>query len=158
MAGTAIFILAFGILYRFRSAEHGGLVGLVAGEVRNSSKLYLLLIMQTLLGIGGGLFPYPTQALVQSAVQHERLAVITSLYLASYSIGSALGNTIAAGIWLNNVPREITKMFAEFGVSNATLEAEAYASPLTFIAAYPPGTPERRGEFNGRGARSGLMA
>jgi len=79
VAGTALFILAFGLLYRYRSSEHGGIVGLIAAE--------------TILGIAGGLFPYPTQALVQSAVQHERLAVITSLYLACYSIGSALGNT-----------------------------------------------------------------
>lgn len=32
-AGTGIFILAFGILYKYRSTEHGGLTGLVAGEV-----------------------------------------------------------------------------------------------------------------------------
>ena len=79
VAGTALFIVAFGLLYRYRSSEHGGIVGLIAAE--------------TILGIAGGLFPYPTQALVQAAVQHERLAVITSLYLACYSIGSAIGNT-----------------------------------------------------------------
>ncbi|KAK1921029.1 putative Siderochrome-iron uptake transporter [Papiliotrema laurentii] len=129
VGGTAIFVLAFGILYRYRSATHGGLTGFVAGEV--------------LLGIGGGMFPYPTQALVQSAVQHERLAVITSLYLASYSIGSALGNTIAAGIWINHLPGQISKQFDAFGIDNATLATEAFASPLTFIVEYPTGTPAR---------------
>jgi SIT family siderophore-iron:H+ symporter-like MFS transporter len=92
------------------------------------------------------MFPYPTQALVQSAVQHERLAVITSLYLASYSIGSALGNTIAAGIWINHLPGQISKQFDAFGIDNATLATEAFASPLTFIVEYPTGTPAREGE------------
>lgn len=132
VAGTAIFVLAFGILIRYRSSEHGGLTGLIAGEV--------------LLGIGGGMFPYPTQMLVQSAVQHERLAVITSLYLATYSIGSALGNTIAAGIWINVLPGEITNTFASNGVVNATAETLAFADPFSFILEYPVGTPERTGE------------
>ena len=63
------FVLAFGLLIRFRGGNGtSDFAGLVAGEV--------------ILGIAGGLFPYPTQVLVQSAVQHERTAVITSLYLA----------------------------------------------------------------------------
>jgi len=134
VAGTAIFVIAFGLLLRYRSSEHGGLTGLIAGE--------------TLLGIGGGMFPYPTQMLVQSAVQHERLAIITSLYLATYSIGSALGNTIAAGIWINVLPGEITNTFASNGVVNATAEALAFADPFSFVAAYPVGTPERTGEYD----------
>lgn len=94
----------------------------------------------------GGLFPYPTQVMIQSAVQHERTAVVTSLYLASYSVGSALGNTIAAAIWTNTMPSHLYNDFLRAGLSAAdssTLQALAYASPLEFIVEYPPGTPER---------------
>ena len=44
------------------------------------------------------------------------------------------------------MPGEISKQFAAFGVSSAELEALAYASPLTFIETYTPGTTERRGK------------
>ncbi|WVR08388.1 hypothetical protein IAU60_005443 [Kwoniella sp. DSM 27419] len=117
VAGTLLFVLAFGLLIRYRGGySTSDLAGLIGAEV--------------ILGIAGGLFPYPAQVMIQSAVQHERTAIVTSLYLASYSIGSALGNTFAALVW--------------YGVADgATLAANVFASPLTFIAAYPPGTPAR---------------
>ncbi|ORX38194.1 siderochrome-iron uptake transporter [Kockovaella imperatae] len=129
VAGTSLFVLAFGLLIRFRGGKTSDYAGLVAGEV--------------ILGLAGGLFPYPTQVLVQSAVQHERTAVITSLYLACYSIGSALGNTIAAGILTNTLPGKIQDEFVLHGINNATLAAEAYADPYGFSATWPMGTPQR---------------
>jgi SIT family siderophore-iron:H+ symporter-like MFS transporter len=46
------------------------------------------------LGIAGGLFPYPVQALVQAASKHEHVAMITALYLTTYQIGSAIGSKL----------------------------------------------------------------
>ncbi|OXB39350.1 hypothetical protein LQV05_000779 [Cryptococcus neoformans] len=133
VAGTLLFVLAFGLLIRYRGGYSvSDFAGLVAAEV--------------VLGIAGGLFPYPTQVMIQSAVQHERTAVVTSLYLASYSVGSALGNTIAAAIWTNTMPSHLYNDLLRAGLSTAdasTLQALAYASPLQFIAEYAPGTPER---------------
>ncbi len=85
------------------------------------------------------------------------LAIITSLYLASYSIGSALGATLSGGeyryhlcpisgltfrsmaaIWTNVLPGQLIS-----NLGNATLAGEVYASPLTVALEYPMGTPER---------------
>lgn len=96
----------------------------------------------------GGLFPYPVQALIQASVQHERTATVTALYLASYSIGSALGNTIAGGIWINTLPGHLLDRLTEAGIANAQEIADSvYADPVTFVDVSPEGQmgrPERQ--------------
>ncbi|TRM61350.1 major facilitator superfamily domain-containing protein [Schizophyllum amplum] len=121
--GVCLFMVAFGLLIRFRGGEssHAAVVG-----------------AQVVLGVGGGLFSYPTQASVQAATKHEHLAVITGLYLAMYNIGSALGGSISGGIWTNVLPGELSSR-----LGNATLAAEVYASPLTTAILYEMGSPER---------------
>lgn len=130
--GGCFITFAFGLLIRYRGGTSiADFAGLVGAEV--------------LLGIGGGLLPYPTQALVQSAVKHERTAIITSIFLASYSVGSALGNTIAAAIWTNTLPAKMLGNLNAIQHHNATaLAAYAYADPFTFIVEFPIGTPERQ--------------
>jgi len=98
------------------------------------------------------MFPYPAQALIQATTKHQSkwerhhivattfadklilssdVAVITSLYLASYSVGSALGNTISGAIWTQVLPG---KLLAELG--NATLVAEGeFSSDFPIINA-----------------------
>lgn len=60
MAGTALFMVAFGLLIHYRGGiggtSHNGIIG-----------------AQILLGIAGGLFPYPAQASIQAATKHERM-------------------------------------------------------------------------------------
>lgn len=92
------------------------------------------------------MFPYPVQALIQAAVQHERTATVTALYLASYSIGSALGNTIAGGIWVNTMPDHLLNRLTAAGVPDAAeLASSVYADPETFISSPEGaiGTPAR---------------
>lgn len=59
VAGTCLFMVAFGLLIHYRggsgSASHSGVIG-----------------AQILLGIAGGMFPYPAQASIQAATKHER--------------------------------------------------------------------------------------
>ncbi|WVQ85771.1 hypothetical protein IAT38_007938 [Cryptococcus sp. DSM 104549] len=131
VAGTLLFVLAFGLLIRYRGGySTADFAGLVAAEV--------------ILGIAGGLFPYPAQVMIQSAVKHERTAVVTSLYLASYSVGSALGNTIAAAIWTNTMPDHLLNALTAAGVEDAaTLASTAYLSPLDIVDGYAPHTPVR---------------
>jgi SIT family siderophore-iron:H+ symporter-like MFS transporter len=100
------------------------------------------------------MFPYPAQASIQVASKHERefpcyptlgialtildLAVITGLYLATYNIGSALGNTISGAIWNQVLPGELIHR-----LGNETLATYVYAKPLVFAAETPVGTPDR---------------
>lgn len=128
VTGTVLFLVAFGMLIRYRGSpsgsSHSGIIG-----------------AQLLLGIAGGLFPYPGQASIQAATQHEHLAVITALYLSCYSIGSALGNSVSGAIWTQVLPQRLDTNLARF--ENATLATAVFGDPFTFTAAYPVGTAER---------------
>ncbi|KAJ5096897.1 hypothetical protein N7456_007618 [Penicillium angulare] len=125
VTGTCLFMVAFGILIYFRGgtggSSHSGVIG---GQI--------------LLGIAGGMFSYPAQASIQAVSKHEYLAVVTGIYLASYNIGSALGNTISGAIWTQVLPSELTKR-----LGNETLAAQVYAEPLAFAAVTPVGTADR---------------
>ncbi|KAK2734663.1 Siderophore transporter [Myotisia sp. PD_48] len=125
VAGTLLFLVAFGLLIQFRGGKggssHSGIVG-----------------AQVLLGIAGGMFPYPAQASIQATTKHEHVAVITGLYLASYHIGSALGNSISGALWNQVLPNTLANH-----LGNQTLAAQIYGDPFTFAAANPVGTPNR---------------
>ncbi|EDN05031.1 conserved hypothetical protein [Histoplasma mississippiense (nom. inval.)] len=127
ICGTLLFMVAFGILIHFRGgsggASHSGVIG-----------------AQVLLGIAGGLFPYPAQASIQAATKHEHVAVITGLYLASYNIGSALGNAISGAIWNQVLPGAIQDR-----VGDAIDAGTIYGNPFGFATAHPVGTPVRDG-------------
>ena len=128
MVGVVLFLVAFGLLIRYRgsptSSGHSGIIG-----------------SQVLLGLAGGLFAYPTQASIQVATQHEHLAVVTGIFLACYNVGSALGASVSGAIWTQVLPTKLENNLAGFG--NATLATAVYADPFTFILSYPVGTPER---------------
>ncbi|PHH66024.1 hypothetical protein CDD81_549 [Ophiocordyceps australis] len=129
VAGTALYMVAFGLLIHFRGANMGspGRSGIIGAQV--------------LLGIAGGLFPYATQAILQVGLLHEHMAVMTGIFLATYNIGSALGNTVSGAIWTQLLPSRLEQRLA--GV-NASLAGPAYENPFTsVVAAYPMGTPER---------------
>ncbi|KAF5622767.1 siderophore iron transporter 1 [Fusarium tjaetaba] len=128
VSGTCLFLVAFGLLIRYRgnpsSDNKSGVIG-----------------AQILLGIAGGMFPYPAQASLQAYVTHERLAVMTGLYLAVYQIGSACGNAVSGAIWTQVLPVRLAQSFSSFG--NETLAVYAYTQPLSAIIDFPVGSPER---------------
>jgi SIT family siderophore-iron:H+ symporter-like MFS transporter len=97
---------------------------------------------QVVLGIAGGMFPYPAQASLQAVLKHEHLAVMTGLYLATYNLGSAFGGAVSGAIWTQVLPGQLSERLAKF--DNATLTTLAYADPFTFAAEYRVGTLERQ--------------
>lgn len=69
MAGGLVFVLAYGLLFRFRGGHSNAeIAGVIGAEV--------------VLGIAGGLVYFPTQAILQAVVKHEHTAIITALYTA----------------------------------------------------------------------------
>lgn len=133
IAGTILFLVAFGLLIHYRgSPTSSGQSGVIGAQV--------------VLGFAGGLFPYPAQASIQAATQHEHLAVITGLFLACYNVGSALGNTVSGAIWTQVLPNQLEKNLNGFG--NSTLARATYASPFVVAASYPVGTDIRAGIIN----------
>lgn len=127
IAGTVLFMVAFGLLIRYRgSPSSSGRSGVIGAEV--------------LLGIAGGMFPYPAQASLQVGLKHEHLAVMTGIYLATYNIGSAFGNAVSGAIWTQVLPYALEDRLASI---NSTLAVSAYGDPFTAASTYPIGTPER---------------
>jgi SIT family siderophore-iron:H+ symporter-like MFS transporter len=128
VSGTCLFLVAFGLLIRYRGdpsdSNQSGVIG-----------------AQILLGIAGGMFPYPAQASLQAYVTHERLAVMTGLYLALYQVGSALGNAVSGAIWTQVLPSRLASSFSGFG--NETLAVYTYSQPLSAILDFPVGSGER---------------
>lgn len=127
VAGTALFMVAFGLLIRYRGSPSGdGKAGVIAAQV--------------VLGAAGGMFPYPAQASLQVFLRHENLATMTGLFLATYNVGSALGNAVSGAMWRQILPGKLDQ---GLGNINATLADAVFADPLTAAATYPMGTPER---------------
>lgn len=128
VVGSALYMVAFGLLIHYRGSPSGsGRAGVIGAQV--------------LLGVAGGLIPYTAQASLQAGLRHENLAVMTGIYLAMYNVGSALGNTVSGAMWSQLLPAKLDETLAGL---NATLAAAAYADPfISVVAAYPVGTPER---------------
>jgi len=129
VAGTVLFLVAFGLLINYRGGAAGSSKSGVIGA-------------QVLLGFAGGMFPYPAQASIQSATQHEHVAIVTGLYLACYSIGSALGNCVSGGIWSQTLYESLSANLAF--TNNATLAEAVYGSPVTVAVLYPMDDPIRQ--------------
>lgn len=126
--GTVCWLISMGMLIHFRGGtdSKSGIIGSLC-----------------FLGFGAGFFTYPTQVSLQSVTDHDHMAVITSLYLASYYIGSALGSCVSGAIWTQVLAEKIREQFQLIGNTSESLLTTAYGSPFTFIVDYPWGTPER---------------
>ncbi|KAG6229101.1 hypothetical protein E4U26_000523 [Claviceps purpurea] len=129
IAGTLLYTVAFGLLIHFRGAS-GSISSAQAGVIG----------AQILLGIAGGLVPYTAQASLQVNLKHEHLAVLTGIFLATYNIGSALGNTVSGAIWSQVLPGKLNSLLNPL---NSTLGTTMYMNPLSTYTLYPMGTPER---------------
>ncbi|KAG5928852.1 hypothetical protein E4U42_007830 [Claviceps africana] len=129
VAGTLLYTVAFGLLIHYRGAT-ADISSVQAGVIG----------AQVLLGIAGGLVPYTAQASLQVNLKHEHLAVLTGIFLATYNIGSALGNTISGAIWSQVLPSKLNELLNPL---NSTLGTTMYLNPLGTYTSYPLGTPER---------------
>ncbi|KAL2266005.1 hypothetical protein VTJ83DRAFT_5357 [Remersonia thermophila] len=134
VAGTCLFAVAFGLLIRYRGdADSSSRAGIIGAQV--------------LLGVAGGMFPYPAQASIQAGLRHEHLAVVTGLYLATYNLGSAFGGAVSGAIWTQVLPDALRSRFAALG--DEALATSAYQDPFSFALTYPVGTPERQALIEG---------
>ncbi|QLG74404.1 hypothetical protein HG535_0G02870 [Zygotorulaspora mrakii] len=123
IAGCGLWMVGMGLLYHFRGGEgsHSGIIGGLC-----------------VWGVGTTLFTYPVNVSVQSATSHEHMATVTSLNYTLYRIGSAVGAAVSGAIWTQRLYKELLR-----NIGDATLAANAYAQPYTFIVSYPWGTPVR---------------
>lgn len=128
VAGTVLFLVAFGLLIRYR------------GDTSTSSRSGVI-GAEVLLGIAGGMFPYAALASMQVSLKHEHMAVMTGVFLASHSVGHALGNSVSGAIWSQVLPSTLADNLSF--QSNATLPMAVYGNPFALAAQYPVGTEIR---------------
>ncbi|CAK7916703.1 siderophore iron transporter Arn1p [[Candida] anglica] len=134
--GVSCWAIALGLLVHFRGDNDG---------VQSEKFVNGVIGSLCLMGFGAGFFTYTTQVSISTCTNHEHMAVIISLYLASYNIGLAIGASVSGAVWTNLMYKEIVKQMQKAGIDTA-LATFAYGSPIglkSFIETYTWGTPER---------------
>lgn len=131
--GGCCWIGAMAILYSYRGANDG-----------EESEKYLNGVIGglCLMGFGAGLFTYPTQVSIQTCTNHEHMAIVISLYLAFYNIGTAFGSCVSGAVWTNTTYKYLLHKFQEAGL-DSSLAGSVYDDPFTFVTLYEWGSPER---------------
>lgn len=132
--GASIWMVSMGILLHYRGDNNGV-----------DSQYYLNGVIGglCLMGFGAGFFTYTTQVSIQACTNHEYMAMVLSIYLASYNIGAALGSAVSGAIWTQLMYKTIVKNMTKLGV-DTSLAATAYGSPYEFIVTNVWGTAARR--------------
>jgi SIT family siderophore-iron:H+ symporter-like MFS transporter len=134
--GSILYLVAFGLLINYRG---GGGAGNLSG----------LIGAQVLLGIGGGLFPYPALASIQAATKHEHVATVTALYLALYNVGGSFGGAVSGAIWTNTLQGAMNSALSQVTSNASAITTAMYQNPYTTVLEYPLGTPERTAIIEG---------
>lgn len=126
--GCSMWILAFGLLIKFRAgdAAHAGIIGALC-----------------VLGFGTTFFTYPISVSAQAACSHDNMAVVISLIYTVYRVGASVGSAIAGAVWGAYLESQLYKNLS------SELAFAAYTAPYTYIATWEWGTPERDGIVDG---------
>lgn len=131
--GVMCWIGSFAILYVKRGAINGS---------DSDSTLNGIIGGLCFMGFGAGFFTYSTQVSIASCTNHEYMAIVISIYLASYNIGSAIGSSISGAVWTNTLYKNLVDEFTKAGF-NESMAALAYGDPLTYAFNHTWGSPER---------------
>lgn len=123
VTGSLLGMMGTGLLYKYRTAYHGGIHGLIGAEV--------------VIGIGGGMMRFPMWTLVHAATSHAYMATVTGIMMSLYQVGDAVSSAVAGAIWTQKLAKELTqKLGPQLGM-------QIYKSPLSFLTKYPFGSQVR---------------
>ncbi|KAJ3494588.1 hypothetical protein NLG97_g3980 [Lecanicillium saksenae] len=104
-----------------------------------SSHVGLLVMCQLFSGIYSGVWAATSQLSVMANVSHQETAVALALWGLFGSIGAAIGQAIAGGIWTNVLPQQLVKNLPD---DLKPLAGEIFAD-ITKQLSYPMGSPGR---------------
>ncbi|KAM3559340.1 hypothetical protein MY1884_003526 [Beauveria asiatica] len=104
-----------------------------------SSHVGYLVMCQLFSGIYSGVWAATAQLSVMANVTHQETAVAMALFGLFGSIGAAIGQAVAGGLWTNILPRELYKNLPTELKSNAS----AIYADLEVQLSYPMGSPAR---------------
>ncbi|BGP13623.1 hypothetical protein JCM10213v2_001555 [Rhodosporidiobolus nylandii] len=101
-----------------------------------------LVASQALTGIGGSFSVIGSQVASQAAVPHQDVALAIALLSLWSSIGSAIGDAVAASVWGHHMPGNLAK-FLPASVNET--ERATFFGDITTIKAYPFDSEIRQG-------------
>lgn len=130
--GSALFVLAYGLLYRYRGGHsQSELSGIIGGEI--------------VLGIASGVTQYSAQVALQAVCKHEHVGIMSSLFFACFQIGSGIGSAISGAIWMNMMPKTLlANLSAVMPRDQAAQQAKlVFGNPIGWIKTHQTGTPAR---------------
>ena len=124
ISGIPILLLGTALLVPFRQpATHVG----------------ILTMTQILTGLGTCIFSVCAQLAVMTMVTHQEIAVVMAIYGLFGSIGAAVGQAIAGGMWNNMTKNE---MYARLPEESKHLAGVIFGDMVKQMS-YADGTPER---------------
>ncbi|EPQ26745.1 uncharacterized protein PFL1_05724 [Pseudozyma flocculosa PF-1] len=125
--GALIRILGIGLMIRYRDTV---------------STTFQVVMPQVLQGLGGGILGVTLQVAAQVSVRHQDVAMVTAYVLLITEIGGACGTAVVGAIQTNVLPGYLDRFLP---MLSAAERAAIFASPTSYLATYPLGSPVRDG-------------
>ncbi|EEQ30695.1 siderophore iron transporter mirC [Microsporum canis CBS 113480] len=147
MSTIAALVVSFMIKYskRYRPFITFGCVVYILGLVlmlathKSGKSTLQILVVQSLIGVGGGLVNVPVQLGVQASANHQQVAAATAMFLTALEMGGAVGSAVSGAIWTTYLPSKLVKYLPDETKGEAT---EIFGK-LTKALSYPMGSPTR---------------
>lgn len=106
---------------------------------KGGSSVFQTLVVQTIIGLGGGLVNVPVQLGVQASASHQEVAAATAMFLTTLELGGAVGSAISGAVWTSSVPKRLRNYLPP----ESQKDVEEIFGKLTKALSYPPGSPTR---------------
>ncbi|KMU78208.1 siderophore iron transporter mirC [Coccidioides immitis RMSCC 3703] len=143
----AAVVVSFFIKYtgRYRSFVTGGCFVYIGGLIlmllshKEGSSVLKTLVIQTIVGLGGGLVNVPVQLGVQASASHQEVAAATAMFLTALEMGGAVGSAISGAVWTSSVPKRLRNYLPP----ESREQADEIFGKLTEALSYPLGSPTR---------------
>ncbi|KAI1906857.1 hypothetical protein LOZ61_006454 [Ophidiomyces ophidiicola] len=140
-------IISFFIKYtgRYRPFVTGGCFVYIGGLIlmlfthNEGSSVIQTLVIQTIIGFGGGLVNVPVQLGVQASASHQEVAAATAMFLTALEMGGAVGSAISGAVWTHSIPKKLHNYLP----TESQKDADAIFGQLTKALSYPMGSPTR---------------
>ncbi|KAL1953815.1 hypothetical protein VTO42DRAFT_2142 [Malbranchea cinnamomea] len=146
-ATISAIVVSFLIKYtgRYRPFVAGGCFIYIGGLLlmlwnhKGGSSTFLMLVIQTIVGSGGGILNVPVQLGVQASASHQDVAAATAMFLTALEMGGAVGSAASGAIWTSSIPKKLEQYLPP----ESRKDAEEIFGKLTKALSYPMGSPTR---------------
>ncbi|KAJ5305701.1 hypothetical protein N7508_004716 [Penicillium antarcticum] len=128
LIGVPLCLLGMGVLLY--------LLGMGNGRTGNEAAF---VTAKSLIGIGRGFYQTAAQVSVQAMVSRQEVSVVSAVFFASMSMGSAVGTSVAGAIWRNSLPNRLQQYLP----SELKNQAKSIFGSIEIARKYAVGTKAR---------------